>query len=347
MKKKNTRRGQTPPPVPLNYTADSSYVAGPAGLPEFSSWPVVLGMHEEYPLSAGKPYLGPEYPIARKPEDGAEPDWRTKVALNYILRIIRADDQKAELAKVLSEEKNAYIREAVRFHCEPEVPFPGRTSLQRAIICHKENRTGRAIKAMVVNGRSPKEIAEWLVLRTETLEYFEKLFWDVRPFLDKKFWLLGHCKGDRWLEIALEGHWPILEKVMLQQWPQGADGPEAIRRFFWRRVQRYISSRDDNNVPPNEEDLDLFERFWELHKSGALSNLDEPPEEIKDPNLPQSYVDLTPAGRDRVSAFLHMILDGAATKSGAYNADKEKAEPAEHSENQGGQTGEGQASGAI
>lgn len=154
----------------------------PGRFPHFSRSPVILSMKEKQPFDVGKPYLGHEYPIARSLKEGADysPDWRVKKTENHIRQITQANDPKAELAEVLRQERDGFIRELVQFHCH--VPFPTQLSLERAIRCHRVARTARAIEAMVILDQSMKEIARIVSATIETIEYFEKLFSMSVPF---------------------------------------------------------------------------------------------------------------------------------------------------------------------
>ncbi len=322
----------------------------PSRFPHFSRSPVNLCMEEKHPFSTGNPYLGHEYPIARSLKEGADysPDWRAKFTENYIRQITQAKDPTAELAEVLRQQRDGFIRELVQFHCH--VPFPTQLSLERAIRFHRVARTARAIEAMVIADQSMKEIAHIVSATIETIEYFEKLFFDVRPFLNNKLWVRNLCygeNGNRLLQLALEGGWDGLSEVLLRDGPKSPRNLQRSASILHRRFQDYVYGLEENNVPVSEKDFDRLNRVCHLSASGALPSLDDPPPaELKDPTVPPSVADLTPAGRERVAALLNMVLQKAAEKSGAFDADKEKDIAPNCHKKHNGQTVKDQSNGA-
>ena len=284
-------------------------------------------MEDKHPFEAGQPYLGGEYPIARSFKEGADhsPDWRAKLTEDYVRQIAQAKDRQAELAEVLRDQRDGYIRDLVKFH--QGVPFPQQLSVQRAIRCCHVSRTARAIKAMVIAGKSMTEIAQIVSATVETIEYFEKLFFDVRPYLDQKFLLRSICHGDRWLEEAVERGVAGVSEIVLRDSPKGSRNLQHSASILHARFEDYVFKLEENNVPVSEKDFDRFIRACQLNASGALPCLDDAAEEeIKDQNISPEVKALTPAGRERVWHFLKMIIDGADKKSAQLEAGESKAE---------------------
>ena len=280
----------------------------PSRFPDFSSSPVNLCMKEKHPFDAGKPYLGCEYPIARSLKEGADysPDWRDKETQNHLRQITQAKDQEAELAEVLRRQRDGYIREFVRSHCG--VSFPYQLSVERAIRCNRCAATAGAIGAMVIAGQSTAEIAKIVPATIETIQYFEKLFFDIRPCLNEKLWLHNFCygeNGNRLFQVALESGWDGLSKILLRE---GQKSPRNLQRtagILHGRVEDYVFGLEENNVSVSEKDLDRLTRVCQLSASGTLPSLDDSaPVKIEDPQVPRSVRDLTPAGRERVAALL-------------------------------------------
>ena len=295
----------------------------------------------------GEPDSGREYPIARSLKEGADysPDRRAKVTENYIRQITQAKDKEGALAEVLRQERDGFIRELVQFH--RGVSFPNQLSVQRAI---RLESVAPEIKAMVITGQSLQAIAKIVSTQTQTLEYFEKLFFDVRSYLDQKLWLRKLCygeNGNRLMRVALERGWAGLLEVMLREGPKSPRNLQRSISVLHGRFEDYVCELETNNIPVGEKDFERFIRACQLSASGELPFLDDPPpDETDEKTYSPTLRKLGPVGRERLRQFLEPLIAAAANKSGASEADKEKDIAPNCSKKQDGQTVKEQPNGA-
>ena len=298
-------------------------------------------------LYTGEPDSGREYPIARSLKEGADysPKWRAMVTETFIRQITQAKDQEAAAAEVLRRERDGFIRELVQFH--RGVSFPNQLSVQRAT---RLGSVAQEIKAMVIAGQSMQAIAKLVSTQTETIEYFEKLFFDARRYLDEELWIHKQCygeSGNRLMRVALRRGSAGLLEVMLRAGPKSPRNLQRSTSVLHGRLEDYVFELETNNVPVGEKDFERFIRACQLSASGKLPFLDDPPPAEKDekPYSP-TLRKLGPVGNERLRQFFEPLLAAAANKSAALEADKEKDIAPNCSKKQDGQTVKEQPNGA-
>ena len=159
------------------------------------------------------------YPIIRDCGPGYFADWRFRVCEQYLIKIAQAPDSGVALNEILSAEQDPVIKELVSFQFGRESQMA--ESIQYALSCHKSRSKtlfARAISAMVIADRSSSQIGEELGCIPEHIQAYEKIFFDIRRYLDLRFVIKDLCYfpssmtslGDdasRWLITAFERGW--------------------------------------------------------------------------------------------------------------------------------------------
>lgn len=298
---------------------------------------VVIWMRTLIPLA--KTSANPD-PIVRSLKEGPDylPHWRFLIGEQHLSEIARAPDASAALQKILSEEKDSWIRQLLLFHSANR-PSKSR-AIEYALRCYRsqnENRTATQIAAMVIVDRSPRDIALEIGATSANVVAFEKLFFDVRRYLDQRFWIKELCHSpsrvtvldegaSRWLLTACARGWNGLAFMF----STSGSNPEPIRKYELKsagktnsdlislgvsgRLADFIVSLEMRGAKPTAEemrlscDLGLLEpglsaSFHELDYPKALSRK----EEKITREAAQSVGALTPMGRRKVTALLERL----------------------------------------
>jgi len=217
--------------------------------------------------------------VVRSLEEGPDhqPDWRNRVVENYLGDIAKAQDGKARLSEILFTEKDPFVRQFLRFR------FDGRSvnteAFNYAQGCQTRNRTTGAasiIKAMVLADRTCEEIAEELGTKRMNIVTFEKMFFDVRRYLNNESWLLrvvtveptegmGEAEAlreKRWLSAAFHRGWPGVEQVVFHRKPNVGEAVEQLSQqllaSLGSRALEYVEELELSGARPSEEDLRRF-----------------------------------------------------------------------------------------
>ena len=220
-----------------------------------------------------------ENEVVRSLEDGPDyvPDWRAKVVLSHLADIAKAPDDKSRLSEILFTEKDPFVRQFLRFR------FDGRSvnaeAFNYAQGCQVRNRTTGAasmIKAMVVADRTSDENAEELGTKRINIVTFEKIFFDVRRYLDNESWLLRVVAAEpsegvgetealrekRWLSAAFHRGWAGVEQVVFHRKPKNAEAIEQLSELLLAslgsRALEYVEELQLSGARPSEEDLRRF-----------------------------------------------------------------------------------------
>jgi hypothetical protein len=230
-------------------------------------------------------------PIPRSLRDSPNysPCWRVEVFEQYLIRIAEAKDQSNAVTEILAEEGDPFIRQMLLFHFERRCLIPD--SIEYAIQCRQteaQNRIQSMVKAMVIAGRNPEQIASEIGTDAFHIHTFEKLYFDVRRYLRNRAWLKQLCYPNlvgnepayrqaeaRWLAISFERGWPGLAPCFLRPLHiKPRTGREELNRFWQGLLSRaadFLVWLEINGVVPSERDLRLLQMAQQQAKQFGFS----------------------------------------------------------------------------
>jgi len=214
--------------------------------------------------------------MARKITKGWDyrPDWRLEIIESYLVEIAGAKDRADALQGIHFREQDPYVRQALRFR------FTGRCVSQTAIegafrAGHDSGpgAIGSRIKAMVIADRYSAEIAQVLQVPVAVVVAFEKIFWDVRRYLNAELWLETlvenieqpnpktpeAARESIWLRTALREGWDGLERLWFRKRGTDAKSLDELSReiegIAARRALRHMQQLEETGAPVGDDDL--------------------------------------------------------------------------------------------
>lgn len=263
--------------------------------------------------------------IVRSLEQGPnyQPNWRWLRVQQYLAEIENpaeaAGDSPTKLQLILDRAPDEIIRKTLQFHCG--VLSDDDAAVKYALLCAASAEDAWMIKAMVVANRSTELVAEEMSTQPARIDFFEKLHFDVRAYLDKRAWLRKICfgkDGHRWLQVAFERGWPGVEEVILQRLPKGPRGLNHVVSVLLSRVQARLFQLEARNVDPSEKDLELLLRVWQAIANRQFPFLEDG---VEEPPAPESETfealkNLSIESREKVGATVGRInrRDGSQGK---------------------------------
>jgi hypothetical protein len=173
-------------------------------------------------------------------------------------------------------ENDPFVRQLLRYHFSRRCII-GR-SIQYALRCqatNHQNRVGSLIKAMIVAGRSSRQIADELATDPMSVVTFSKIFWDLTRYRDNRVWLKRlcfqpqhgrptaeqECEG-RWLQIAYMRGWAGLSEVVSSRVPNSERNIKMdVDRFvacLMTRACDFVTNLEAMGITPSERDLQLL-----------------------------------------------------------------------------------------
>jgi len=262
--------------------------------------------------------------IARRLADvpDYQPDWRFRVCTEHLLQIQKSED-KGELARVLNGEGDPFIRQAIKYQSGgPSVIAPSIEYALRTYRSESENRIGSSIRALVVAGRTVEQIAEQFGTKSMHICAYEKLFFDMRRYLNAVAWLKHYCyltsgESSRLLISAIERGERGLNILLSRQCDSDApSGKQAIDRFYLAALSRmadHVASLDLRGVPTDDRDIVRLLAAKQLFETsgvpGDLAQLNYPKifdaqQMKKEKEVHEMVSALSPQSRRKVSAML-------------------------------------------
>ena len=213
---------------------------------------------------------------ARSLNDGWDyrPDWRIHVIESYLVEIAGAKDRADALQGILFQELDPFVRQGLRYR------FTGRcvnhSAIEGAFRAGHDGGAGAIgsrIKALVIADRYSAEIANILRVPVAVVIAFEKLFWDVRRYLNAELWLemvverLEQQKPKTpeatrekiWLRTALREGWDGLERLWFRKGGTDAKALDELSReiegIAARRALRHLQQLEETGAPVGDDDL--------------------------------------------------------------------------------------------
>jgi len=170
------------------------------------------------------------------------------------------------------------------------------------------------IEAMVVADYSIEEIAKEFGTDTISIQAYEKMFFDVRPYLQFRGWLKTFCFSERGhcaLRVAFNRGYAGVEEVVLRRKVKRNRDLKESHSVLLGRVEDAVFAREDNNVTPSKIDLEWLLRLSQISALNQLPNLQDS-EKLK-PLTPEEKAhqeitsELPLAGQERVASAIHML----------------------------------------
>jgi hypothetical protein len=270
--------------------------------------------------------------ITRALEDGPDysPEWRYLQAQEYLNSINQPDaEAPTRLHEILSKESDALVRDFLLFHCDR--PCGNEEGIAYAVNCQRDSKTlsASAIKTLVIANVSPERIAHEFGTSKEKIETFEKLYFDARRYLKHRGWLRGICFPaakpnavvaieSRWFAVAFRRGLPGVEEVVLGQVPKSGERTfQHPLSILLGRVEDYCFGLEASGAAPSEKDIKAMVALARIAARGLPYLWENPlePEPSTDSPAIQALKKLSPAERDRVNAFLAILMDAAAKKA--------------------------------
>jgi hypothetical protein len=284
--------------------------------------------HENLSLNEPKFIL----PSVRSLEEGPnyQPNWRWLTVQQYLAEIenpAEADgDSPTKLQLILDREEDEIVRKTLQFHCR--VLSDDDAAVKYALNTARSPLAAETIKAMVLAGCSLEDIAKKMGTPPARIDFFEKLYFDVRRYLDNQILLCKIClgsEGHRWLQVAFERGWPGVEEVILHRLPKGPRGLNHAVSVLLSRVQDFLFQLEARNVSPSEKDLERLLRVLQANAHGQFPFLEDG---VEEPPAPESetfkaFKNLPFGSRDNVRFGLDRMMDAMVSKGMAVIAAKE------------------------
>jgi hypothetical protein len=240
-------------------------------------------------ISDGIP--APRLKLFRRLEDGPdyEPSWRFMEVERYLVEIsqVYERDKDSKIQSLLAKEKDAYVRQLLLFQLNRPCEMAG--SIEYAVRCHitnSQNLMGSRIKAMVVAGRTSEQIAKELSTSAANVTAFEKSFFDVRFYLNRRVWIQQLCRAAdqyasaekrceaRWMWIAYHHGWaglaPVLCPTRLTAPLSGNAIWNRFKQVTLSRATDYLVTMDERGLHPSEQDVELCLMLQRSPRDGNL-----------------------------------------------------------------------------
>jgi hypothetical protein len=277
--------------------------------PDFRSLGVFIDMQTNDDIQKLNDSLARRLPVLRRLEDGLDyqPDWRFQLVQQYLADLAK-DKGSDQVEDILNREQDEGVLQLLRFHEGGEVTSKG--PVEYAVRLASLNLAAQ-VKAMVIAGRSVEKIAKDMTTDPSNIEHFEKLYFDVRRYLEHRAWLRNICQSNRLMMIAFNrGSAGLAEVLDLDSKPKEQRTLEKIVSVSLQRAQDWMLDREISNSPVGPEELACLELLMRAGKSGQLPYLrDFESEPVASPI--ESLEKLTLGERDKVRSFMIHLLDTA------------------------------------
>ena len=270
--------------------------------------------------------------MPRSPAESPDysPAWRHELLQRIVLQVTGDANQPSAVEKILAKERDFYVRELVRH----EFNLSCRLSmgLDYAFACQAtrmSNRSAAIIRAMTVAGCDASEIAREIGTALVNVRIYQKVFWDVAPYLTSRSWLKMLCSSQarqsepeylrverRWLQLALQG-WPVLAQVISPRRsikPQsGLDQLTELLRMCLCRAADFGRQLEYTGLSPAIHDVHLLSAVLKEAKALGfqgigLSELEYPkPLSPKDEEAAKLIGKLSSTQRRRLGTFIQCL----------------------------------------
>ena len=271
----------------------------------------------------------PSLSLIRTPGEGPNyyPNWRLLQAEHYLRQLHTLAPGAPTLEQILEGECDEFVRDLLLFH--EGQPCGHADAIAYATSWSKEDlisRAGALICTMVLARGSAAKIAQETATTEEKITTFEKLYFDVRPYLDCAAVIKGIYSSavgieERWFMIALKDGWAGVEKAILSPCARRRGGERSLDAaigIMLNRVEDGVLNLEASGIEPGDRDLQRLAALADIRATGlpALCQETDEAEQDKPTSLVSypAFSKLPAAGRERVRLFLSDFMDKVAKK---------------------------------
>jgi len=275
------------------------------------------------------------------------PDWRWQTCERYLVQVSSSKDKEAEVDYILARERDPYVRQLLAFHYRRHCVIS--PAIEYALRCgatNIENRIASLIRAMTICDLPAESIARELGTVPLHIVAYQKFFFDVKRFLDRKLWIKRICFPvyqhqpsaeeeceARWLAVAYMRGWGGLSGLVSNQrlaHNSGEDLQGLVRVLLGRSLD-YFVGLEAVGIPPSERDLELLalvqRRMEGLGLPLKLEDLTyvealDPEREKRNNEAKQIVRGLSPQARRKIAALLERCKYEAEESAEDNNAMK-------------------------
>jgi len=218
----------------------------------------------------------PAVPSPRTDPD-YQPDWRHKWFEQDCVEVARAADKSAKAEELSELAKDPFVSLLFKAHFS-EPTSEERSAVKWASRARDTEQVAHIIEAMVVADYSAEEIAKEFGTDKINIEAYEKIFFDVRPYLQFRGWLKTFCLGKRGhcaLRVAFNRGYPGVEEVVLRhKVKRNRDLKESLSVLIGR-VEDAVFAREENNMASSKIDLEWLLRLSQISALNQLPYLQD------------------------------------------------------------------------
>jgi hypothetical protein len=231
------------------------------------------------------------------------------------------------IEQILEAESDEFVRDLLLFH--EGRPCPRAEAIKYATRWNKEHllsRSGALIRTMVLTGASASKIGQEMAATEENITVFEKLYFDVRPYLSSAAVIERICSSavgveKRWFAIARKDGWAGVEEAILLRRgrrrvrERNLDGAIGV---MLNRVEDGVRNLEASGIEPGDRDLQRLAVLADIHATGLPAVWQEADEAEHGESTGQttnpSFSKLPAGEREKVLFFLRHLMDKAAKK---------------------------------
>lgn len=266
----------------------------------------------------------PTNSLIRTPAEGPDyhPNWRFLQAEQYLQHLHVPAPGARTLEQILEGEPDEFVRDLLLFH--EGHPCERADAIAYATRWNKENlasRAGALIRTMVLAGGSAATIAQETATTEENITVFEKLYFDVRPYLACAAVveeILSSAVGfeKRWFMIARRHGWAGVEEAVLLRPAHRRDGErnlDAAMGVMLNRIEDAVVNLEASGMEPSDRDLQRLAAMADIRATGLPALWQEADEAEPGQSTVQVsgsiFAKLSAASRERLLFYFDTIMD--------------------------------------
>jgi hypothetical protein len=271
----------------------------------------------------------PTRSLIRTPAEGPyyHPNWRLLQGEEYLRQLHTAPPGALTLQQILEGESDEFVRDLLLFH--EGQPCGRAEAIAYATSWSKEDlasRAGALIRTMVLARGSAAKIAQETSTTEEKITVFEKLYFDVRPYLDCAAVVEGIYSAavgieKRWFTIALRHGWAGVEEAVLLRRARGRDGERNLDvaiSVMLNRVEDGVVNLEASGIEPGDRDLQRLAAMADIRATG-LPALWEEADELQqghssNPFVGSAFSKLSAGKRDCFLFLFKRLMEKLAKK---------------------------------
>jgi hypothetical protein len=272
----------------------------------------------------------PKRSLIRTPAEGPDyhSNWRLLQGEHYLQELHVLAPGARTIEQILEGESDEFVRDFLLFH--EGHPCGHAEAIAYATRANQENLASGAaslIRTMVLAGASAAKIAQEMATTEENITVFEKIYFDVRPYLSAGAFVAQICSSavgteKRWFMIALRHGLPGVEEfVLLRRRAHGRHGERNLgitTSVMLNRVEDGAVNLEASGIEPGDRDLERLAALADIHTTGlpALWQEADPAQQgASSGQVSDSpFSKLNAGGREHLRSFLGTFMDEAVKK---------------------------------